>query len=99
MLSTLAFQLAAFQLASAQLAAFQLASAQLAEAQLACDHEAFALTYSFQLTASKLLPPVSGSLFTNCWKPSFGFGGASIVDATPASISPTPPAPAASFGR
>src|SRR5919199_5490760 len=97
--STLAFQLAAFQLAAPQLAAFQLAAPQLAAFQLACAHDAFAFTYSFQLTASKVLAPVSASVFRKALKPSFGFGGLSIDAATPASISPTPAALAASFGR
>src|SRR5215208_1294674 len=99
MLSTLAFQLAAFQLASAQLAAFQLASAQLASAQLACDQEALVETNAFQLAASNAREPVIESRLTNWFRPTFGFGGVSIIAAPPASIAPTPPSPPAALGR
>src|SRR5438105_1807688 len=99
MLSTLLDQLASFQLASAQLASFQLASAQLASLQLACAHEAPLFRYWAQLAASKERDPVTTLVPTNLYRPTFGFGGLSIVDATPASISPTPPALSLTFGR
>src|SRR5213080_3578757 len=98
MLSTLLDQLASAQLASAQLASAQLASAQLASLQLACAHEAPVARYDAQLAALNERPPVASGA-TNWYSPTFGFGGASIVDATPASISPTPPAYPSTPGR
>jgi len=72
-----------------QLAAAQLASAQLAAFQLA----------AAQLAESNTLEPVSGLVATNLYSPAFGFGGSSTVDATRASISPTPAALPLTFGR
>src|SRR6266700_3463381 len=91
-------QLTSLQEASAQLAADHEASAQEASAQDASAHEASLLARSAQLAASKLRPPLTGSLTMKASRALFGFGGLTMSIERAAFTSPTPSDKAAACG-